>query len=78
MRCDDLKSVTIYLKFRIGDVVYLKIRREKHMGMVTGISVRPNGCNFAITWEGGDESQHYDIELTSEFIPNFDSDTVDD
>ena len=75
---EDMKAITIYVKFRIGDVVYLKTASEKCKGMVTGLVTSPLGTAYDVTWEGGYDSRHFDIELTTEFIPDFDSDTVDD
>lgn len=75
---EDLKAYTIYVKFYLGDVVYIKVAKEKYAGMVTGYSVRPNGVHYSVTWEGGEESFHYAIELTKEFIPDFDTDNVDE
>lgn len=40
VRCDDVKAVTIYAKFRIGDIVYLRLANEKRDGMVIGLNVR--------------------------------------
>jgi ribosomal protein L21E len=71
MRMDDLKTRTIYVKFDLGDIVYLKITPEQYKGMVTGISVRPTGNCYSVTWEDGHESTHYDLELTTEFIPDY-------
>lgn len=62
---DDEKRLTIFTKFVLGDIVYLKIRKERNAGMVTCISVRPgNMIYYGITWEDGYEGTHYDIELT--------------
>lgn len=78
MRQEDMKSVTLYVKFRLGDVVYMRIAKQKYAGMVTGYHVRPTGTLYAVTWEGCEESSHYDIELTAEFIPDFSADNCDD
>jgi hypothetical protein len=78
MRGDDLKVLTLYVKFRLGDVVYLKIRQDSHKGMVTGITHRPTGTAYSITWEDGCESGHYDIELTDTYIPEYDLSNGDD
>jgi len=78
MRGDDVKHTTIYAKYRIGDVVYHKLSNDKWPGVVTGLLVRPTGTHYFVAWADCTESQHYDIELTSEFIKNFDTDNVDD
>lgn len=70
---DELPQLTIRSRFQISDVVYLKIKRECMPGMVTGIIVRDWGVAYYVTWETGDERCHNDCELTTEFIPSFDS-----
>jgi hypothetical protein len=74
---DDLKTLTLYVKFRLGDVVYLKISADPFKGMVTGINIRPGGQHFTITWEDGRDSDHYEMELTTEYIEEFDEPTGD-
>lgn len=71
IRTDDIKSVTIYPKFLIGDVVYLKMAEEKWAGMVIGYNVRPQGIAYIASWPDGSNDCHYDIELTKEFIPDY-------
>lgn len=73
MRTDDLKTRTIYVKFDIGDIVYLKLREDKYKGILGGFDVRPTGNTYFVAWEDGSNSYHYDMELTSEFIPTYNS-----
>jgi hypothetical protein len=75
---DDLKIRTIYVKFDLGDIVYLKINPEPYKGMVTGINVSPGGNYYSVTWEDGHESNHYDMELTTEFIPDYRAKNAED
>lgn len=78
MRTDDLKTRQIYVKFDIGDIVYHKLAKEKHPGMVTGIVVRPSGNFFYVSWPDNTETAHFDLELTREFIPDYSSDNAED
>jgi hypothetical protein len=64
------------LPYWFEDIVYLRVREEKKKGMVTGIGIRPGGTTYFVTWEEG-ESDHYDFELTSEFIPDYDTPEVE-
>lgn len=55
----------------VGDIVYMRVNQEQKPGMVTGISIRPNGFCYMVTWRGGGETYHYECELTAEFVPTF-------
>lgn len=77
-RGDDVKAVTIYVAFRIQDIVYLRTNSEKCTGMVVGLNCRPPGTSYLISWADGTKSEHYDIELTTEFIKTFDVETDDE
>jgi hypothetical protein len=57
--------------FWFGDTVYLKVRSERLKGMITGILVRPGYLSYAVTWATGAENYHLEMELTSEFEPDF-------
>lgn len=53
-------------KFAHGTIVYLKAGGDL-VGMVTGYIVRAgNVLNYIIGWNNGEESLHYEIELTDE------------
>lgn len=62
-------------RWTFGDVVYfkiLKLRTEKVAGMVTGMFVRPAGNGYYVLWANtGQESGHYEFELTDEFEASF-------
>lgn len=53
------------------DIVYLRVRSEKLTGMITGIALKPTGLTYAVTWGTGTETWHYEMELTSEYVPDF-------
>lgn len=53
-----------------GDVVYLRIREERTRGMITGVNLRPGGVCYGVQWPG-EESFHYEFELTTEFVHDF-------
>ena len=56
----------------LGDIVFLRVCKERCAGMVTGICLRPRGSViYYVSWESSGESGHYDMELCSEFIPAF-------
>ena len=55
----------------IGDIVYLRTRTDKIAGMVTTVSVRPNGLLYCVGWGTGTETWHYEMELTAEYVPDF-------
>ena len=78
MRTEDMKAVTHYVKFYIGDTVYLRLNREEYRGMVTGYNIRPNGVTYLVSWEDASDTCHYDLELTTEFIPDYNSPNSDD
>lgn len=64
---DDVRE----LAFGFGDVVYLRCRDEPLRGMVTGLHVRQDQIAYAVSWGTGQETSHYEMELTSEFSPHF-------
>ena len=58
-------------KFGFGDIVYLVVNAERIKGMVTRVSFNPCGMVYGVTWAGGAEAYHLEIELTKEFVPDF-------
>jgi hypothetical protein len=54
--------------------LYLRVRDEPIRGMVTSIHVHPGSVLYYVTWGDGESSPHYDIELSSEYMPEYDSD----
>lgn len=67
------KRLVLNVMFNFGDTVYRKVNDEPYPGMVLGYSVRPSGnILYYVSWAGGEENMHYDIELTSEKPADFD------
>jgi len=64
-------SRIIHLTYDIGDVVYHRLADERRRGLVTGVLLRPTGQSYLITWPDQGESSHYAIELSSEFVPDY-------
>jgi len=60
------KDVAYWLE----DVVFLRIREERKPGMVTAITIAPTGVMFTVRFDEA-ESEHYEFELTSEFLPSY-------
>ena len=50
------------VKFHIGDLVTLKIDRERK-GMVTGVNYRPSSVTYCVSWDDFGDRSHYDIEI---------------
>ena len=61
----------IRTEYSIGDLVYLKLREDKEKAYITGISVRPAGVAYYLSWGDATESFHYDFEITKEYVPNY-------
>lgn len=57
--------------FQLGQIVYLLCRAEKLKGMVARYTVFPGGVVYHVTWGNGNESSHYAIELTDEYVSDF-------
>lgn len=52
------------VKFSLGDRVRHKAAGEDdNSGIVTGITFRPGGVQYEVTWGPHSESTHYDLEL---------------
>lgn len=58
-------------RYALGDIVYLKVRSDKIRGMVTGIKFYPGGCFYSITWGNGNDSAHYGLELSTEYVAEY-------
>ena len=71
MNHEDYVTWAVSSRFRIGDIVYLKVDGDPNRGMVTGIMIRQSGLCYYVSWLAT-ESCHFDCELTAEYVPNFD------
>lgn len=61
----DLRRFALGELYDFGDMVRLRVCPEE-AGMVTGLMFRPDGYKYFVTWGNGNESVHYQIELTTE------------
>jgi hypothetical protein len=69
------RTISFSSRFAIGDIVYLRVRRERFAGMIVAIMIREDSSPiYYVTWENCDERSHFACELTREFVPNFESD----
>ena len=59
------------VEFWFGDIVFLRVRDERYRGMITTIILQPSGVLYSVTWEEGEVSNHYGMELTRIFVPDF-------
>jgi hypothetical protein len=68
-----VKTPTLVVVFRydLGDIVYHRLATERRKGMVTGFCVAPDGHFYLITWSDRSETRHYECELTSEYMPDY-------
>ncbi|HMF38294.1 MAG TPA: hypothetical protein VKF17_16745 [Isosphaeraceae bacterium] len=64
---------SIACDYWLGDIIFHRIAEERKRGMVTGINICPDGLYYWITWSDGHETKHYPIELTSEFVPDYET-----
>ena len=53
------------MKYKIGDIVFLKTDKEQEARIITGILIRPNGYVFYLS-KSDIETTHYQIEFTSD------------
>jgi hypothetical protein len=58
-------------KFKLGEIVYLIVRRENVPGMICTCTVYPGGVSYSVTWADNDSSTHYEMELTDTFTPDY-------
>ncbi len=66
-------SRVIPLAYDLGDVVFHRLVPERHKGLVTGIQIQPDGTSFWVTWDDRHEQRHYACELSTEFVPDYES-----
>lgn len=70
----EVKKVVFDVSYTFGDIVFLKTCNERRAGMVTRISLTRNGATYGVSWgHNGTDSWHFDYELTSEYLPSFES-----
>lgn len=58
-----LKEWGYTLAFDLGDFVRYKNKMGKDEGYVTGITIRPTGLRYLVTWSNKAEDAHDDFEL---------------
>jgi hypothetical protein len=61
----------IALRHDMGDIVYHRLATERRKGMITGFTVAPDGAIYFVTWSDRGETKHFEIELTSEYVPDY-------
>jgi len=66
-------SRIIPLTYDVGEVVYHRLASDRHRGMVTGIQIQPDGISYWVTWDDRHETRHYAIELSTEFVPDYET-----
>ena len=67
-----MKTRTIQTTFWIGDVVYLIVNNEPERGMITGVMFNANNSiTYEVTWAGGSSTWCYDVELSTEYVPDY-------
>jgi hypothetical protein len=54
------------IEWTFGQEVFLKCDADQKKGMVTGITLRPTGAGYNISWGDKAETFHYAFELTTE------------
>jgi hypothetical protein len=53
------------VRFKLGQIVFGRV--DGRAGMVTGITFRPHGHSYCVTWEHSNgEASVYEMELTPE------------
>jgi hypothetical protein len=57
--------------YAIGDVVYLRVRDEPVRGMVVRLTYFPGGFLYGVTWGNGNDTFHYGIELSTQYVPDY-------
>lgn len=58
-------------KFQLGHRVYAILGGDQDIGIVTGITQRPTGFIYLVTWQNHTETPAYDIELSEEPVRNY-------
>jgi Cu2+-containing amine oxidase len=71
-----MKTIVVDIEFEHGELVYRKAATDPCRGMVIAYICTPPGVAYKVRWEDGgmemtQESTHFGIELTREFVPCF-------
>ncbi len=70
----ETRSRIVPVRYDLGDIVYHRLAEERRKGMVTGISITPDEIQYWVTWPPEYlEKQHYECELSTEFVPDYES-----
>ena len=75
---DDLTPVTIFVRFRVGSIVYHVAASERNKGLVIGLLIRPEGTCYLVRWGDGSQDLYGDIELAADYVPDFSTCNRDD
>lgn len=67
-------NLTFAAPWRFGTIVYHRCAAEKRKGMITGYSFDPRGISVRVSWGDCSETWHHVLELTTEFLPDYESD----
>lgn len=67
------KTLSIMVRHEIGSIVFQRIVEERYPGIVTGFIIRETAIVYLVRWPDGEENHHQDCELTSEFLPSYES-----
>ena len=68
-------SQTYRYLYSVGDIVYHRLATERCKGLITGLYVRSDGLGYWVTWADRCETQHYEFELSTEYVPDYAAET---
>ena len=60
-----------WFKYSLGEEVFHRLAQEYAPGYITGLFAVPNGIGYCVTWGDMLERAHYELELTTEYIPRY-------
>lgn len=58
-------------EFGIGDVVYLKLARERLPGFVTAIQIDMAAVRYRASWGDYSDTWHFGFELSRDYVPDY-------
>jgi hypothetical protein len=68
-----MHKVEIHVRFELGEIVYLRHEKKKLPGMISAWLVREGSVVYWVSWaDDRTEKEHQAIELTSEFVEEYD------